>query len=224
MFAQDEVLTFFPTPVWTFDLGAPQRDSLNTKLLTAIEGLVETRPVLRWGESWQTVQDLQNRPEFSELTTLIGAGVRRALDLLEVSYGAFEITACWGNISAAGAWHRPHRHPNNFLSGVYYVKTQDGADQISFHEPRPQSSMLAPRPKRENAYNSETVLLDAHAGRLVIFPAWLSHSVPPNTSEEERISISFNIVLASFEEDMSSPRWQGNVITDVRTASWRPVS
>ena len=32
-------------------------------------------------------------------------------------------------------------------------------------------------------------------GDLILFPSWLPHFVLPNTSEENRISISFNIEL-----------------------------
>ncbi|MFQ5972448.1 MAG: 2OG-Fe(II) oxygenase family protein [Alphaproteobacteria bacterium] len=224
MFARTEVLTFFPTPIWTYDLPEDQHQALDRRLLAAVDGLVRSRPGLEWGECWQTTQDLHNRTEFSELTACIAAAARQALDVLDVAYDTFEITACWANVAAPGSWHRPHRHPNNFLSGVYYAKTQAGADEIHFHEPRPQANMIAPRPKHENAYNADKVILDAVAGRLIIFPAWLSHSVPPNASNEERVSFSFNVMLVSLERDLSDPRWQGNVISDVKTGTSRPVS
>jgi uncharacterized protein (TIGR02466 family) len=32
-------------------------------------------------------------------------------------------------------------------------------------------------------------------GELLLFPSWLPHFVLPNTSNEERISVSFNIEL-----------------------------
>ena len=43
-----------------------------------------------------------------------------------------------------------------------------------------------------NNFNSEIFLLQLNAGELIIFPSNLSHSVPPNNSDEERISLSFN--------------------------------
>ena len=44
---------------------------------------------------------------------------------------AFEITGCWATVLAKGAVHKVHSHPNNFLSGVYYVRTRPGADTIN---------------------------------------------------------------------------------------------
>jgi len=44
-------------------------------------------------------------------------------------------------------------------------------------------------------------------GTLLIFPSYLQHSVDANTGEEERISISFNIMFTSFTDNMSKPLW-----------------
>ena len=45
---------------------------------------------------------------------------------------------------SSGAGHGIHQHPNNFLSGVYYVRTPEDADTINFHDPRSQTSILRP--------------------------------------------------------------------------------
>ncbi len=63
------------------------------------------------------------------------------LQFLKLGYDAIEITGCWANINASGAAHAIHSHPNNFLSGIYYVSTHPGADSVNFHDPRPQTSI-----------------------------------------------------------------------------------
>ena len=35
------------------------------------------------------------------------------------------------------------------------------------------------------------------AGRLIMFPAWLTHCVDPNQSDDTRISVSFNFLQKS---------------------------
>ena len=45
-------------------------------------------------------------------------------------------------------------------------------------------------------------------GRLVLFPAWLNHSVPVNVSDAERVSISFNIMFTDYTESMSPTLWE----------------
>lgn len=44
-------------------------------------------------------------------------------------------------------------------------------------------------------------------GLLLLFPAWLHHSVTGNTGESERVSISFNIMFERFGEDLARPKW-----------------
>jgi hypothetical protein len=75
------------------------------------------------------------------------AGILR---FLRISYEAFEITSCWATVLASGAEHRAHDHPNNFLSGVYYLRTQIGANTINFHDPRSQTGII--RPPRRRAH------------------------------------------------------------------------
>ena len=35
-------------------------------------------------------------------------------------------------------------------------------------------------------------------GRIIMFPAWLWHSVEPNKSDDIRISVSFNFIQEGF--------------------------
>ena len=42
------------------------------------------------------------------------------------------------------------------------------------------------------------VNLNPIPGRIVIFPAWLWHSVEPNESNDIRISVSFNFIQQGF--------------------------
>ena len=42
---------------------------------------------------------------------------------------------------------------------------------------------------------------------MVLFPAWLHHSVTGNAGESERVSISFNIMFEQFGQRMARPKW-----------------
>jgi len=106
-----------------------------------------------------------------------------------------------------GAAHRVHSHPNNFLSGVYYVRTYPGADTINFHDPRIQTGIIRPPVVALTAENSDQAVVRTKNGTLLIFQSYLQHSVDANASEHERISISFNIMFSSFTENLSKPLW-----------------
>jgi ectoine hydroxylase-related dioxygenase (phytanoyl-CoA dioxygenase family) len=45
------------------------------------------------------------------------------------------------------------------------------------------------------------------AGTLLLFPAWLAHSVEPNASAKTRVSVSFNLMFPRFAETLAQPLW-----------------
>jgi uncharacterized protein (TIGR02466 family) len=108
----------------------------------------------------------------------------------------------WANISPRHAFNRMHIHPRVIWSGVYYLQTPRDSGLIHFTDPRVQSLMLCPVIDGEGlkeAHNWTEVYFEPIKRRLILFPAWLSHEVEPNLSEEEgdagnRISISFNLL------------------------------
>ena len=81
-----------------------------------------------------------------------------------------------------------HSHPNNFLSGVYYLRTPAGADTINFHDPRPQTGVIRPPVQALTAENTDQVVVRVEDGTLLLFPAYLAHSVDANASTEERVT------------------------------------
>ena len=107
------------------------------------------------------------------------------------------------------AKHSVHSHPNNFLSGVYYVQSDAKANVIRFYDPRPQAEVMMPPRTQRNVYNANLIELETKPGRLVLFPAWLKHDVPTNLSDRERISVSFDMMFPRYTESMSTPLWKG---------------
>ena len=71
---------------------------------------------------------LEEREDIRELVSCFNRGITSILRFLHIGDDAFEITACWATVLAKGAAHKIHSHPNNFLSGVYNVRTQPGAE------------------------------------------------------------------------------------------------
>ena len=137
----------------------------------------------------------------------IEAATETVVDHLRVDHEGFQITGCWANLNAPGAEQRTHGHPNNYLSGVYYVRVDDGADTIKFHDPRPQAGIMRAPVHELTADNTDLVAVKVKDGDLLMFPAWLQHSVDANRSDRIRISISFNAMFASYVEVMGRPLW-----------------
>src|SRR5258708_6340865 len=129
------------------------------------------------------------------------------LEYLKIGRGSFMITGGWANVSAPGAGHRVHNHPNNYFSGVYYVRTYKGPNPIISLDPSPQTAITRPPITELTAENTEQVVVSVKDGMLLTFPAWLQHSVDPNRSDCARISIGFNIMFPAYAEVMAAPLW-----------------
>ncbi|HWM29681.1 MAG TPA: 2OG-Fe(II) oxygenase family protein [Woeseiaceae bacterium] len=205
--ADSDVLSLFPTLVWQFALTHEIRGDVNRNIMKALDGLRPVPAMMKPGCGWQSGQALHELEAFQGLVSLIQDAVGSILEFLRVGYDKFEITGCWANISPPGASHKAHHHPNNFLSGVYYVQTGPGADSINFHDPRVQTGMIRPPVTGLTAANTDQVVVRVRDGALLLFPAWLEHSVDGNESGRERISVSFNVMFSSFTENLSRPLW-----------------
>jgi uncharacterized protein (TIGR02466 family) len=202
-----DVIPMFPTLVWKVELHAQTREAIDARAIAALARMRQEAPPLTAGNGWQSPQTLHRLEDFRDLVAYVHRTVAGILQFLRIGYDEFEITACWATVLAPGASHKMHQHPNNFLSGVYYLRTYPGADTINFHDPRNQTGIMRPPVVELTAQNTDQVVVRVKNGTLLVFPSWLQHSVDANTSEEERISISFNIMFSSFAENLSKPLW-----------------
>ena len=115
----------------------------------------------------------------------------------------------WININRKGDFNREHVHPDCHWSGVYYVKTHANCGELRFHNPIAASSMVKSghllnltSSNIKTSFFLNSIPLDPYEGSILIFPSWLFHSVDPNRSNYDRISISFNIDIVTPKENI----------------------
>jgi uncharacterized protein (TIGR02466 family) len=201
----------FPTPIWSVDLKPDYAAALNERLLRDIEALISPRPALPPGANWQTDPTLHRLPQFAELVEIVEKASKGAAEFLKLRARDLEVTGCWANINPPGGRNSSHTHPNNFLSGVYYVATPASEGRIVFEDPRPQAYVMMPPVAEFTRHNGNNIVFDVKPGRLVLFPAWLTHSVPVNGSQHERVSIAFNLMFKNYVAEASPALWRGRV-------------
>jgi uncharacterized protein (TIGR02466 family) len=206
-FETSDVIPMFPTLVWKIQVRPKLRDAMDAKILPVLQKMRRGLPALGAGAGWQSGQSLHEGDEFRDLVSCVGRAAKSVLRFLRVGYDAIEITGCWATVLAKGAVHKAHSHPNNYLSGVYYVRTHPGADTINFRDPRNQTGVIRPPVAELTAENTDQVVVKVRNGTLLMFPSYVEHSVDANTSEEERISISFNLMFSAFANKLSKPLW-----------------
>jgi len=146
--------------------------------------------------NFQTNSFLYSLKEFQPLADLILRENLKNLKALKyrVELENLIISGMWANVLAPGEAHRAHTHSNNVWSGVYYLHSDERAG-IFFHDPRPAADVLRLRQLEYNHNNSNLMHYVSRTNRAIMFPSWLLHWVDPNTSNSNRISISWNIQI-----------------------------
>lgn len=208
-FQNVDTLRMFPSWVWKAALGPEVATPLNAAIVRTLADIGAPLDDLRAGESWQSDHALHERAKLAGLVRHIEAAAAAVLDHLAANATGLTITGCWANVNAPGAGHRVHSHPNNYLSGIYYVRVSAGADTVNFHDPRPQTGILRPPVRALTADNADQVAVQVNDGDLLMFPAWLHHSVDANRSGEMRISVAFNLMFLDYPEALGRPAWRG---------------
>lgn len=115
-------------------------------------------------------------------------------DILQY-YGEPDLNHMWFNINYYKDGNNYHCHPDNKVSGVFYVSSPKNCGNIIFKNDSPIEIFLkdTDKNKQYNNYNSTAWYLPPLENYLYLFPSWLYHHVEPNLSKQPRISFSFNV-------------------------------
>lgn len=202
-----EIISLFPTLVWKQQLRSAEHEAHRAAVLALLGAGPSRLPPLASGESWQSGTALHRCPELGGLVARFERTAAAVLVSLQMEAVRCQVTGCWANANAPGASHPVHHHPNNFLSGVYYLRVGPGADTINFHDPRPQTGIIRPPVTELSAHNTDQVVVRVQDGTLLVFPAYLEHSVSKNQGSDVRISVSFNAMFTDYAETISPPLW-----------------
>ena len=101
----------------------------------------------------------------------------------------FIITDMWGAIYKKGDWTKPHQHWPYTWSFTYYVKVSEKTSPIVF------SNVVRPHNKE-----IEKMPIQPKTGDILIWNSLLTHEVPKQEVDEERIMISGNLHMITKEK------------------------
>ena len=123
---------------------------------------------------WQS-NELVNNLFFLPLTNLIQSQCSKIHNI------EYKIVEMWANISPQYAHNQIHNHSSlgpNIISGVLYIQTPPDSGDLVLYNPSNISQFFEISPKENN---------------LIFFDSTLPHSVNQNHSQQDRISIAFNL-------------------------------
>jgi len=111
---------------------------------------------------------------------------------LNLNIKDMRIIQLWTNVNRKNDFNIIHQHGHYTLAGTYYVKVPKNSGRIVFRDPRP--GAIGNIFLNDKFDKGEFMSMNIMEGSLAIWPSYLDHFVEPSNSDEERISISFDIV------------------------------
>tara|TARA_B100000780_G_C21032571_1_gene414066 strand:- start:399 stop:977 length:579 start_codon:yes stop_codon:yes gene_type:complete len=187
---------FFPTSVYGKDINL-DNDRLAQNIIdwsNQDQGVQKTNY-----KGWHSTTDMANKGEYQLLVNELNIMCKEVFNEEWLDREPV-LGNMWANINPKDGMNQPHIHPNSLFSGVYYVKSNPNAGRLKIYDPRPGIQMVMPIRKdgKPPKHLWRDANLDPITGRIIIFPAWLWHSVEPNQSNDLRISVSFNFIQYGF--------------------------
>ena len=193
-----QIYKLFPTPVFHFKLENYQE--LNIELESYILDLKKKdkdgQRKSNYGGWHSRFFDQKNHKTPKKFASIIQNFLKKIFtDEMGWEYNPdkIKITVMWSIINKKGSFNIQHNHPNAYLSAAYYVKVPKNSGNIKFLDPKVQKNIRYPKIKNYTDVSAAMVEITPKEGDLLIFPAYLYHSVGENLSEHDRIIVSFNV-------------------------------
>ena len=175
------MINLFSTPVWHIK-GTPE-NILNEMIQGAYDCKENVKTANRTNEGgYQSPcfkSDLFHKNAFEYLR-----------NQLKDTLPKFEIDVWWFNISCKGSYNTVHTHPNCNLALIWYLTDDD--NKLILVDPHWHNrAKLYESLHRDYQFRR----MNAKKGDIVIFPSDLMHQVESHEGEEDRMSISMNLLL-----------------------------
>lgn len=181
-----EMKWLFPTPIMEYDLTEYLSTELNKSLLSigragntlvnGIRGDTDPRKLTGCKKLYEKFQEC-----VGDYSRQIG---------IKTSY----ISESWMNMLTNGGSVGVHRHYDSIISAAFYPYVEPNSANLVFINPLDGFRMMdisASNYTGNGTYSSNVHVLTPETGKLVLFPSWLQHYVPPNKSNL-RVTLSFN--------------------------------
>lgn len=198
MSIDNQILKLFSHPVFKYKVN--KFETLNEELLKFIYNLKEKDNVgLKksningWHSESFDLNDLEGKPHkfLSHITEYIKDVFKHYGWIYDST--KVKCTSMWSIINKKGSFNIEHIHSNNYLSAAYYVKAPKNCGKFKALTPNIINKNFFPKSNEITELNALTAKINVTEGDLLIFPAYLPHSVEENKSDEDRVIISFNI-------------------------------
>lgn len=192
-----ELLPIYSVPVWMSSL--PDFEKQKETFLSCVRDFRKKNTqgtnksnVAGYHSPETLQQEQQLRPIFEYACSMVMQAIE---DLNFVQSDVF-LTSAWVNFNdSRQCMNSQHTHGEVF-SGVFYLKVPPESGKLVLINPGMNTlwsgcSLI----KEKNQFTGESIKIEPEEGSFVLFPSYLPHSVETNNHDDERISISFNVMV-----------------------------
>jgi uncharacterized protein (TIGR02466 family) len=185
-----KIHNLFPIPIFTTKL--PSKYS-------KITNFFNNQEMSRHSHEYGTFSDndyILNSSECKEIKKYILTLVNEyGYNVLKYDHKKYKITQSWVSYKPPQTFHTRHTHHNSLISGVLFFGDYDkNTPSIYFHDRFIKleyvHSIDVPKINDDGGKISFNFL----PGTLLLFPSYLPHSVPLNTTTKTRKSLAFNTI------------------------------
>jgi uncharacterized protein (TIGR02466 family) len=209
---------WFPLVVYYADLegSAAQKAEMmqRIEMLHQLADAQRTSKDAAWTGDVHNAERIHFDPAFDWITGQVAIHAREYLKKLAHDLGKIDIfiQRAWPIISRKGQHVLRHSHHNAHLSAVYYVSVpkplqEASGGELVFYNEAKQNEVsgglgtdMTGAYKELNFANFQSAIYKPIEGRLLFFPAKQSHAVEAHDADEPRISLSYDLVITSRED------------------------
>ena len=185
---------FFPSMVHEFK--NPEFGDIKNDLIEYVYNERKNDPK---GESFSNIGGWQSKPfKISDENNIIHSYIYDSItNFTVINQDTRMYVDAWMNINPKGARNEKHTHPSCAFAGVIWLKIPENSGNLFFYSPFGHIGIDEIMAYDQDFVNSfhvpHTTFTTPEEGKMLIFSSHLEHSVSENNSDEDRISISFNI-------------------------------
>jgi len=190
-------MPIYSVPLWQSEY--PEFEEHKELFLDTIRTYKENTPSKEISRSniagYQSISTLHGVEEFRPLFEYVcQMGFRAASDLDFIDCD-IALTEAWLNINdSRQCMNSEHVHGEVF-SGVFYLKAPEESGKLVLQNPAINRMWKGcSLTSQKNQFTGESIRIEPIEGNIILFPSYLPHSVETNNHDDERISISFNLI------------------------------
>ena len=192
------LMPIYSVPLWQSEY--PEFEEHKEIFLDAVRTYKDQNPSVQKSNisGYHSPETLQGVPELRPLFEYLCQLGFKAVGDLDFVDCDIALTSAWLNINdTRQCMNSEHVHGDVF-SGVFYLQAPEESGKLVLQNPAINRMWNGcSLTSQKNQFTGESIRIEPVEGNILLFPSYLPHSVETNNHDEERISISFNLIALS---------------------------